>query len=230
MTIHFPNIIQNHILLKTDTSAQGRKSQNKAVYRNFFKRTIDILFVIAALPIVFPTVIVMAIMVAFDGANPVYRQKRIGRGARTFTMWKLRTMVPNAQDMLESHLSENEFARAEWNETQKLKDDPRITPLGKFLRKSSMDELPQLWNVLKGDMSLVGPRPMLPEQKTMYPGQCYYALRPGITGLWQVSERNQSTFADRAKFDTIYNHSLSFKADVTVLWATIGVVMRGTGY
>jgi exopolysaccharide production protein ExoY len=230
MTIYFPNIIQNDIALKKDISVQEVKSENNTIYRNFFKRIIDVLFVLAALPIVLPIIILMAVMLAFAGANPVYRQKRVGYGARTFTMWKLRTMVPNADDLLENHLSGNELARAEWDETQKLKDDPRITLLGKFLRKSSLDELPQLWNVLKGDMSLVGPRPMMPEQKTMYPGQCYYELRPGITGLWQVSERNQSTFADRAKFDSIYNRSLSLKTDVTVLWATIGVVVRGTGY
>ena len=230
MTIYFPNIIQDDIALKEDISVQEVKSENNTIYRDFFKRIIDVLFVLAALPIVLPIIILMAVMLAFAGANPVYRQKRVGYGARTFTMWKLRTMVPNADDLLENHLSGNELARAEWDETQKLKDDPRITLLGKFLRKSSLDELPQLWNVLKGDMSLVGPRPMMPEQKTMYPGQCYYELRPGITGLWQVSERNQSTFADRAKFDSIYNHSLSLKTDVTVLWATIGVVVRGTGY
>lgn len=230
MTIHFPNINQNQISRKSETSVEEAKTKNSLIYRAFLKRTIDILFVAAALPIALPAVILIALMVSLDGSNPVYRQKRIGFGGRIFTMWKLRTMVPNAQDMLESHLDENEFARAEWDETQKLKDDPRITPLGKFLRKSSLDELPQLWNVLTGDMSLVGPRPMLPEQKPLYPGQCYYALRPGITGLWQVSERNQSSFADRAKFDTVYNRSLSLKTDVMVLWATVGVVMRGTGH
>lgn len=230
MAVHLVSSADDQTLLMVDASIPEAKTQSSPIYRGFFKRTIDILFVILALPIVVPTVIIMALLVVLDGANPVYRQKRIGFAGRTFTMWKLRTMVPDAQDMLESHLSKNKAAMAEWDTTQKLKDDPRITPFGKFLRRSSLDELPQLWNVLKGDMSLVGPRPMLPEQKPMYPGQCYYAMRPGITGLWQVSERNQSSFADRAKFDTIYNHNLSLKTDATVLLATIGVVFRGTGY
>ncbi|MGB7244059.1 MAG: sugar transferase [Sulfitobacter sp.] len=230
MNVLFSNNLDNQSAAGVYTSVQEAHTHQTSIYRSVVKRAIDMLFVIAALPIVLPTVLMMALMVALDGHNPVYRQKRIGLGGRTFTMWKLRTMVPDADKLLETHLAKNEFARAEWDKTQKLKEDPRITALGKFLRKSSLDELPQLWNVLKGDMSLVGPRPMLPEQKPMYPGQCYYALRPGITGLWQVSERNQSSFADRAKFDTIYNRSLSLKTDVTVLWATVGVVLRGTGY
>jgi lipopolysaccharide/colanic/teichoic acid biosynthesis glycosyltransferase len=200
------------------------------VYRSAAKRLLDIVLVIVALPIALPMLPVLAIIVAIDGHSPIYRQKRVGMGGRLFTMWKLRTMVPNAKEMLESYLSMDNSARSEWSDTQKLKYDPRITSLGRFLRKSSLDELPQLWNVLKGDMSIVGPRPMMPEQQILYPGSCYYALRPGITGLWQVSTRNLSSFADRASFDTIYNRSLSFKTDVMVIWATVGVVLRGTGY
>jgi lipopolysaccharide/colanic/teichoic acid biosynthesis glycosyltransferase len=200
------------------------------IYRVAAKRLLDIALVIVALPIALPMLLVLAIIVAIDGHSPIYRQKRVGMGGRIFTMWKLRTMVPNAKEMLESYLSRDERARIEWYETQKLKHDPRITRLGRILRKSSLDELPQLWNVLKGDMSLVGPRPMMPEQQILYPGSCYYALRPGITGLWQVSTRNLSSFADRANFDTIYNRSLSFKTDAMVIWATFGVVLRGTGY
>lgn len=119
---------------------------------------------------------------------------------------------------------------AEWESTQKLKHDPRITRFGRFLRKSSLDELPQLWNVLKGDMSLVGPRPMLPEQRGLYPGLAYYELRPGLTGTWQVSERNESTFSKRAEFDRGYFESLSFLGDLNVLARTVSVVLRGTGY
>ena len=105
----------------------------------------------------------------------------------------------------------------------------RITPLGHVLRKSSLDELPQLWNVLKGEMSLVGPRPMLPEQQPLYPGKAYFNLRPGITGSCQVSKRNECTFSGRADFDTAYDEQLSFGTDLTVLIATFGVVLRGTG-
>jgi lipopolysaccharide/colanic/teichoic acid biosynthesis glycosyltransferase len=144
-------------------------------------------------------------------------------------MWKLRTMVRGAEAVLASHLAADASARAEWAVRQKLADDPRITRIGRFLRRTSLDELPQLWNVLRGDMSLVGPRPMLPDQRALYPGQAYYRLRPGVTGPWQVSDRNRSAFADRARFDTAYEAEMSFGHDLGLIAATFGVVMRGTG-
>lgn len=200
------------------------------LYHKVFKRLLDVSAVVVALPIVLPIVIVLAALAARDGASPFYGQLRVGRDGRIFTMWKLRTMVPNAQSMLEGYLAQNPAARREWEETQKLKDDPRITQFGQLLRKTSLDELPQLWNVLTGDMSLVGPRPMMPEQQKLYPGKAYFSLRPGLTGAWQVSERNASTFASRADFDTSYANDLTFKTDVGILYATIGVVVRATGY
>ena len=115
-------------------------------------------------------------------------------------------------------------------ETQKLKNDPRVTKIGQLMRKASLDELPQLWNVLAGEMSLVGPRPMMPEQKNLYPGKAYYSMRPGLTGLWQVSQRNASSFASRADFDTSYAGQLSLRTDLGIIFATVGVVLRGTGY
>jgi lipopolysaccharide/colanic/teichoic acid biosynthesis glycosyltransferase len=145
-------------------------------------------------------------------------------------MWKLRSMVPDADAKLAAYLDSDASARREWDAYQKLTNDPRITPLGVMLRKSSLDELPQLWNVLKGDMSLVGPRPMMPEQRSMYVGDAYYKLRPGVTGLWQVSDRNATTFARRAEYDTDYERKLSLATDLMVLAATVGVVLRGTGH
>ena len=112
---------------------------------------------------------------------------------------------------------------------QKLKDDPRVTRLGRLIRKTSLDELPQFLNVLKGDMSVVGPRPMMVDQKALYPGTAYYSLRPGITGFWQISVRNESSFAERARFDTDYLRKLSFGTDLAVLWRTVSVVLKGTG-
>ena len=200
------------------------------LYTGVFKRIVDILAVLASLPVSLPIVFILAILVIRDGAAPFYRQTRIGRGGRHYTMWKLRSMVHGAEEKLASHLAANEAARSEWETTQKLKADPRITPFGHFLRRSSLDELPQLWNVLKGDMSLVGPRPMMPDQAPLYPGEAYYALRPGITGLWQVSERNATAFADRAHYDTRYARDLSFVMDLRILVATVRVVLRGTGY
>ncbi|MEO0915135.1 MAG: sugar transferase, partial [Pseudomonadota bacterium] len=135
-----------------------------------------------------------------------------------------------AKEKLEAHLAANPAARMEWNATQKLKNDPRITPLGRFLRKTSLDELAQLWNVLVGDMALVGPRPMMPEQVTLYPGHAYFQLRPGITGFWQISERNETSFSSRALYDSKYNAALSFGTDLAVLLRTVGVVVRATGH
>jgi len=139
-------------------------------------------------------------------------------------------MVANADELLADYLAHHPEEQKEWAATQKLKFDPRVTLMGRFLRKSSLDELPQLWNVLVGDMSLVGPRPMMPTQRPMYPGLSYYGLRPGLTCFWQISDRNASTFAKRAEFDGKYDDALSFVTDITVLLRTVGAVARGTGY
>jgi len=200
------------------------------IYRNAFKRVLDIVLVLMALPIVLPVVAMLALMVARDGHSPFYLQDRVGLGGRVFKLWKLRTMVPNAKVHLEQYLADNAEARQEWDAYQKLTCDPRITVVGHLLRKSSLDELPQLWNVLKGDMSLVGPRPMMTEQRSLYPGNAYFSLRPGLTGLWQVSDRNESTFAQRAEFDATYEKKVSFFTDARVIVATVGVVLRGTGH
>lgn len=189
----------------------------------------DILLVLLAAPVVVPVVIVLAMMLSSDGCNPFYRQKRVGRNGRNFTMWKLRTMVPDAEQKLEQHLESNEAIRREWDVKQKLSDDPRITPLGNAIRKCSIDELPQLWNVLIGDMSLVGPRPMMPQQSPLYRGLAYFELRPGLSGFWQVSDRNNTSFASRAEFDESYNQCLSLKTDLWVLFRTIAVVFKGSG-
>lgn len=199
-------------------------------YRGGFKRLLDVALVLAAAPIVLPVVFALAFLVRLQGGQAFYSQPRVGLHGRIYTIWKLRSMTRDADQALEAHLAANPEARAEWDRTQKLKQDPRITKLGRVLRKSSLDELPQLWNVLKGDMSLVGPCPMMPEQQAMYPGTAYYKLRPGITGMWQVSKRNESTFADRARFDTQYDRRLSLMTDIKLLLATVRVVLRGTGH
>jgi lipopolysaccharide/colanic/teichoic acid biosynthesis glycosyltransferase len=200
------------------------------VYRNGLKRILDVMLVLLAAPVFLPLMVIFAAIVSRDGGKPFYFQKRVGLDGKIFTMWKLRTMVHEAEALLEDHLQADSDARAEWESTQKLKSDPRITRFGRFLRRSSLDELPQFWNVLRGDMSLVGPRPMMPSQAPLYPGHDYYMLRPGITGIWQVSDRNESSFAERAKFDTQYNRELSFLTDIKLLLATVRVVLRGTGH
>jgi lipopolysaccharide/colanic/teichoic acid biosynthesis glycosyltransferase len=199
------------------------------LYRRRLKRSLDILLSASALLIVSPVVLVFALLVARDGGRPFYTQTRLGRGGQPYRIWKLRSMVPEAEAALEALLARDPAARAEWDRTQKLRDDPRVTRLGRLLRRFSIDELPQFWNVLRGDMSLVGPRPMLPEQAADYPGRAYYALRPGITGPWQVHGRNATAFADRAGFDEDYDRDLSLLTDLRLLAATVAVVLRGTG-
>jgi exopolysaccharide production protein ExoY len=205
------------------------RTRRPGLYRNGGKRLLDVVLVLLAAPFVVPLVLMMALVVARDGGSPFYTQARVGKGGRVFRMWKLRSMVVDADARMVVHLAENPEARREWDETQKLRNDPRITPFGQLLRKSSMDELPQLWNVLIGDMSLVGPRPMMTSQTALYPSTAYYALRPGITGYWQTAGRNKTTFAARAHFDTAYEAELSFATDLTVLARTVGVVVKGTG-
>jgi lipopolysaccharide/colanic/teichoic acid biosynthesis glycosyltransferase len=206
-----------------------RMPAKRRVYRDVVKRWLDVAFIIAALPIVLPVMLVLVAILKAGGHSPFFVQERVGQGGQIFKLWKLRTMVPDADARLAEHLEANEAARQEWDAYQKLSVDPRITPFGQFLRKSSLDELPQLWNVLVGDMSLVGPRPMMPDQQDKYPGTAYYVLRPGLTGTWQISDRNASTFAQRADYDADYERSLSFWIDFSILVATVGVVLRATG-
>jgi exopolysaccharide production protein ExoY len=205
------------------------RARKEPLYRRTLKRCVDIGFVLMAAPFVVPVMLALVLVLKLTGHKPFFTQDRVGLGGRTFRLWKLRTMVPNAEARLQDYLQNDEAARVEWESYQKLSRDPRITDFGQFLRKSSLDELPQLWNVLVGDMSLVGPRPMMVDQKDLYPGSAYYALRPGLTGTWQISDRNQSTFAQRAEFDADYERSLSFFKDLKILLATVGVVLRATG-
>ncbi|MFN3847690.1 MAG: sugar transferase [Paracoccaceae bacterium] len=213
------------------TSDSGSADRASSLYNRIVKRGLDLLCIALGTPVVLPVVALLALLVFLsDRSNPFYSQPRVGRNGRIYTIWKLRTMVPDADRLLEAYLAENAAAQLEWDTTQKLKADPRITRIGRFLRRSSLDELPQLWNVVRGDMSLVGPRPMMPEQRVLYPGRAYYRLRPGITGAWQVSERNESSFAGRARFDTAYASDVSFLTDLKLLLATFRVVLRATGY
>lgn len=205
------------------------KARRFGVYRHLLKRVFDVSAIVLAAPVVAPVVLGLALAVALEGGRPFYTQMRVGKGGRVFRMWKLRSMVIDADARMETYLDGNPAARTEWDSTQKLQEDPRVTPLGQFLRRSSLDELPQLWNVLIGDMSLVGPRPMLPNQQAMYPGTAYYALRPGITGYWQTAGRSRTTFEARAEFDAAYEADLSLVTDIRILARTVGVVLHGTG-
>lgn len=212
------------------SQAQGAvSSAPRGFYRRGLKRVLDITTILAAAPVVVPMVAALAILVARNGGRPFYSQVRVGKGGKPFRMWKLRSMVNDADARMEAYLAENPEARAEWDSNQKLRNDPRVTRFGQFLRRSSLDELPQLWNVLTGDMSLVGPRPMMLNQQSLYPGDAYYKLRPGITGFWQTAGRHKTTFAARAEFDAAYEADLSLMTDVRIMARTVGVVLKGSG-
>ncbi len=200
-------------------------------YRGPGKRILDIFLVLLTAPVSLLIVLGCALALWIESGNPFYRQDRLGVGGRRFSILKLRTMVKDADAVLERYLESDPVMAAEWRSTQKLKQDPRITRIGAMLRSTSLDELPQFWNVLTGDMSLVGPRPMMPSQLQMYGDPyCYFSMRPGVTGFWQVSARNENSFAFRAEIDAQYHKQVSTTCDLGVMLRTVGVVMRRTGY
>lgn len=232
MTTLFPEFLPDQdkaaraIIVPQSAPVQGVV---RGPYRLWLKRVLDVALVLMSAPVVAPLILLLAFLVRLDGGAAFYSQPRIGQGGRVFRIWKLRTMVPDAEARLRLMLETDPSARAEWDATQKLRCDPRITVAGRILRRSSLDELPQLWNVLTGDMSLVGPRPMMVDQQALYPGRAYYALRPGITGLWQTEGRNATTFAARADYDARYEARVTLLGDLRILWRTVAVVLRGTG-
>lgn len=207
-------------------------SAARGFYARYGKRVLDLALVIPALPFVLPIVMIAALANAISG-NPVfYSQLRLGRNGRVFRIWKLSSMRPNADTMLEQLLENDCARRHEWETTQKLKNDPRVTRIGALLRRTSLDEIPQLFNVLKGDMSLLGPRPMMLEQVEIYGPTLpiYLSMRPGISGKWQVSERNDAHFRRRAQIDAEYARDLGFRSDLVLVWETLRTLLRSTGY
>jgi lipopolysaccharide/colanic/teichoic acid biosynthesis glycosyltransferase len=211
-------------------SPRPARSTGFGLYRSHGKRAMDIaLVLIAAVPVLIVTVI-LSLLIMLDGKSPFYSQNRVGLNGRVFRMWKLRSMVANADEVMADYLAQNPDAKAEWDRDQKLKNDPRITKFGRLIRATSLDELPQLFNVLIGDMSLVGPRPIMCSQRVLYPGTEYYAMRPGITGYWQTSVRNESSFRQRASYDADYFQDISFATDLEVVRRTFGVVLKATGH
>ncbi|NQS91089.1 MAG: undecaprenyl-phosphate galactose phosphotransferase WbaP [Chloroflexi bacterium] len=196
------------------------------------KRAIDTIGSIIGLILLFPIFLLIAILIKIGSRGPIfYQQTRAGKDAIDFEMIKFRTMFENADAVMNEYLTKDPELGAEWEKYQKLKKDPRVTNLGQFLRKYSLDELPQLWNVLIGEMSLVGPRPFLPGQEEKY-GKAikYYSrVQPGITGMWQVNERNESEFTRRPYWDTYYVNNWSFWLDLYILGKTFWVVIKSDG-
>ena len=208
-----------------------RKTFNEITY-SFLKRTVDITASATALLLLSPVFLVTSLAIKNDSKGPaMFTQKRIGKDGKLFEIYKFRTMVPDADKKLFELLENDEEAAKEYKLNKKLKNDPRITKVGNFLRKTSIDELPQLINVLKGDMSLVGPRPYLPREIDDM-GNYYDTIiesKPGITGLWQVSGRSNTTFEDRLEFDMEYNENKGFFYDMGLLVKTVGSVVKGDG-
>ncbi|MGB3148048.1 MAG: sugar transferase [Paracoccaceae bacterium] len=205
-------------------------------YRRHGKRLFDLIFVAAIAPVVLPLLVLILLLTWVlgrkAGLSPLFSQYRVGRGGKVFRCWKVRTMVAGADQLLADLIARCPETAKEWRERQKLANDPRITGFGRFLRRTSLDELPQLWNVLNGTMSLIGPRPFLPNQRALYStGQTapYYSLLPGLSGPWQISGRDVSSFSDRRHFDDAYAASLGARSDLRILLRTFVVVLRGTG-
>lgn len=196
------------------------------------KRFMDVTCASLGLIFVAPVLLVLMFLIRHqDGGAAIFAQERIGHGGRIFKCYKLRSMVVDSQAQLEAHLAANPEARAEWEATQKLTNDPRITRLGRFLRKSSFDELPQLWNIIVGDMSIVGPRPIVHNEITKYGADfIYYTdVRPGLTGLWQVNGRSDTSYDERVALDVKYVREWSLFQDIKVIVMTVPAILASKG-
>ena len=201
-------------------------------YRNYGKRAFDLTIAVILFPILAPVIGVLWLLARCDGGPGFFGHNRVGKGGSAFRCWKIRTMVDGAEQKLQAYLESNPSAAAEWALDQKLTDDPRVTRLGAFLRKTSLDELPQIWNVLTGEMSFVGPRPIVRDELAKYGVSigAYLEQKPGITGLWQVSGRNDVSYSTRVQLDVEYNKRKSLASDVRLIlltgWAIVGVTGR----
>ena len=193
------------------------------------KRMMDVTIAATALVVLSPILIMVAALVRLRmGGGILYSQPRVGRDGLLFDCYKFRTMVPGGEALLQAYFIDNPDAKAEWDESQKLKNDPRVTRIGRWLRKSSLDELPQLFNVLIGDMSCVGPRPVVEEELKRYGAHAadYTSVRPGLTGIWQISGRNRLSYPERVKLDVDYIRQWSLKRDIAILIMTIPAVAK----
>jgi lipopolysaccharide/colanic/teichoic acid biosynthesis glycosyltransferase len=223
----------------TETAGRSpeRFQRTNRVPSDFFryrviKRCCDVSLVLISMPLILVLLGAVAAVVKWSSPGPVfYSHRRIRKGGAFFSMWKFRTMCVNSAEVLEDYLARHPEAHDEWNETHKLRRDPRITPLGGFLRRYSLDELPQLWNVLVGQMSLVGPRPIVAAEVEKYGDcfECYCRVRPGLTGLWQVSGRSELSYDARVALDFQYVERWSLTKDVVILLKTFASVVNQDG-
>lgn len=222
-------------LLEREVSDSQKERLNREEVQNskrvywFFRRAQDIILSAGALLVLWPLLLVVSAAIMIDSpGNPIFVQERVGRNGKTFRFYKFRSMVPNAESMLDELLKYNEMEGPAF----KMKDDPRITRVGRFIRKSSIDELPQLWNILKGDMSIVGPRPPLPREVAQYDEYQLQRLyvTPGLTCYWQIQpHRNDLSFDDWMELDLKYIRERSFLVDWKIIFATFAAVLGMNG-
>jgi exopolysaccharide production protein ExoY len=221
-----PGIVDLETVMDRATTAR-RDRLNIAyhVFEDMIKRDLDVIGALVLLVVTAPAFLILAVLVAADGGPVFFSHTRVGRNGVRFGCWKFRTMVVGAEECLSEYLRYHPEARAEWERAEKLTDDPRITPLGAFLRKTTLDELPQLWNVLRGEMSLVGPRPVTEsEMRDRYGpyADVVTSVRPGVTGAWQVTpHRNEIDYSQRVDLDARYVSRRSLAADITILLQTM---------
>ena len=224
--------MDSNLDLSSNTLIPPRILDRNLIPKSRVARIMDLSLILFAAPYIILTFVIIMILIKLDSRGPVfYRQARIGRFGRKFHVYKFRTMVQNADQILQTYLENSPELKAEWLATHKLKQDPRVTRIGSILRKLSLDELPQLWNIVIGDMSLVGPRPIVDAEVEKY-GKCfdlYIKVRPGLTGLWQVSGRNDTTYERRVELDEFYVLNRSLRLDLQILWKTVFVVLKKDG-
>jgi len=222
---------RRHYFLGHDLAILVGKSNLTAPFNRLLKAVFDQIAAAALVILFSPLLLALAILVRFDGGPALYRHRRVGAGGRAFSCLKFRTMVVDADRRLQRLLETDPSTAAEWSANQKLSSDPRITGIGALLRQSSLDELPQLFNVLRGEMSLVGPRPIVAAEVARYGDdiEYYYEAKPGITGLWQVSGRNETGYARRVKLDVWYVRNWTLWHDIAILFKTIPAVFLRRG-
>lgn len=218
--------------MRSVISTRVNDSDEAQVFDLMLKRAFDVGIAVCALVVLLPFLLVLAAVLKLTSRGPLlFAHRRLGKGGQTFMCLKFRSMVVNSQAVLAQHLAENPEAFAEWTRDHKLRNDPRITRIGQFIRRTSLDELPQLINVLRGEMSLVGPRPIVIEEVAKYGRYFsdYASVKPGLTGLWQVSGRNNVTYRRRVAIDCSYARNRNFAMDMGILLRTVPVILFGDG-
>lgn len=224
-------VIPPRFEVASPNTAPSQETSQTGTYAVFGKRVFDVLVTLACLPIIAPVLLVLWLVVRRDGGAFFFAHPRVGRNGETFPCLKIRTMVVNADEVLRDILENDPERAREWQTHFKLRNDPRVTKIGRILRATSLDELPQVFNVLKGEMSIVGPRPITDEELQLYGdlAESYRAVRPGLTGPWQITGRRENDFESRAGLDAEYVSTMSFWKDLSILLRTVPEVLLAKG-